>query len=58
MMGDKVSMTPQRCKGFVRSTYPEYLKIFVMQYLMTKSDPLQKKEESLKNQELWQSCIT
>ena len=57
-MVDKVSMTPQRWKGFVRSTHPKCLKIFMMQYLMTKSDPPQKKEESFKTQGLWQSCIT
>ena len=58
MMGDKFSMTPQRWKGFVRSMHPECLKIFMMQYLMTKSNPLQKKEETFENQGLWQSCIT
>ena len=42
----------------IESTHPECLKIFMMQHLMTKSDPLQKKEESFKNQGLWQSCIT
>ena len=38
----------------MRSMHPECLKIFMMQYLMTKSNPLQKKEESVKNQGLWQ----
>ena len=47
-IGDKLSMTPQRWKGFVRSTRPEWLKIFMMQYLMTKSDPLQKKKKASK----------
>ena len=50
-------MTHLKWKMFVTSVQLELNKTFLMQYSLIKTTPFQRKEESLKNQGLRQSCI-
>ena len=50
-------MAHLKWKMFVTTMQVELNKTFLMQYLLMKTTPFQRKEESPKNQGLRQSCI-